>query len=607
MEFLFRHRAPRPIQSDVMREVYSAVSSGQHLLLHAPTGIGKTDAVLSPALTYALDAGKTVVFLSPKISQHQMALDVARGIMGKHGVHFRVVEVVGRQYLCIHPFARKLRGDEFYELCKRLRDAEACPHYSKYYRSSSFPWSYVGGNVADHETAMDVGLSQEICPYELLSDLLPDADLVIGDYFHVFSPRVGKVFLKKLGKSLEDIVLLVDEAHNLPERVRSVMSVSTSLSAIRNAADEVRHFDAELAEDLLSAAEELESRASTLAAGVAVEISAVDLHEIFPFSFEDAAEGLRAAGQEFLEYTGKRKSYALRLARFLELWDQEGPFLRYIRLTDRGNVFVTMRALDPGSLAGKIFDDVHASVLFSGTLHPLEMYRDLLGIPVERARMRSYPSPFPPENRLVLAVPTVTTRYSRRGSTEFQRIGDLVSRTILAVPGNVAVFFPSYDLLNAIQSYVEIPGRLLLVQQPNMTPSSVSSLLERFRANRGKAVLFAVAGGSLAEGVDYPGDDLLVAIIVGIPLAEMDLERRALIDYYEKKFRRGWLYGYIYPAITRVLQAAGRVIRSERDRGAIVLLDERYTWQNYKKAFPPDFRPKVVSDPAPVLRDFFSQ
>ena len=140
-----------------------------------------------------------------------------------------------------------------------------------------------------------------------------------------------------------------------------------------------------------------------------------------------------------------------------------------------------------------------------------------------------------------------------------------------------------------------------------MTPEETAALLSTFRAQRDKgAVLFAVAGGSLAEGIDYPGRDLLGVIVVGIPLAEMNMETQALIEYYEEKLGRGWYYGYIYPAISKALQAAGRCIRSEEDRGVIVFMDERYTWKNYKKAFPRDFEPIVTPDPVPYIRHFFS-
>jgi len=611
VEFLFRHRSPRRVQKELMLEIYAAVKEGKHLIAHAPTGTGKTDATISAALTYTLDAGKTLLFLSPKISQHEMALNVVAGISKKHSLTVKTVEFVGKQYMCVHPLARRLKGEEFYELCKRMREKELCPYYCNYLEDerSSF-WPLFGQSVISHDVVIAKADAIEECPYEVASELLSDADVVIGDYYHLFSPRSGEVFRKKLSKKLSDVVLIVDEAHNLPDRIRRVISYSLSTKALESAAKEAAGLDPEVSALLREASEDLKNVASSMAPGEERAIDRADLISWWPFDFTSFAEELEDLGREYLELSGKGKSALLKVARFLSGWaESEGPFLHYIHFWKDGTtVSVARKALDPSVLSEEIFSELHSAVLVSGTLTPGGMYRDLLGLDPSRTVIREYPSPFPRENRLVLIVPSVTTRYSRRRPSEFERIAGELRRIVSAVPGNVAVFFPSYDVLFSVLPFADFAGRPLFVQKPDMKPEEVASILSSFRSNSSVgAVLFAVAGGSLSEGVDYPGSDLLAAVIVGIPLAEMNLETKAIIEYFEEKMGKGWAYGYIYPAVAKAVQAAGRVIRSEKDRGVIVLLDERYTWKNYYSALPRDWDPVITEDPVPYIRRFWNQ
>ncbi len=612
MEILFRHERPRRYQRELMEDVWRAVVEGKHVVAHAPTGIGKTDAVISPALTYALDAGKVVVYLSPKISQHVMALKVVSGISSKYGVKVWAVEFVGKRYMCIHPIARRLSGEEFYELCRKLREKESCPYYKKFIEDerASF-WPQFPSGIVHHEDIISLGESEEMCPYEIASELISSANVVVGDYYHVFSPRVGKVFLKKLRRKMEDIILIVDEAHNLPERIRKILTFSLSTRTLLGAAREAIGLDPDVARELSDAADEILSRVSTFAPGEERRISPEDLHDWLPFDFKEMAERLEDLGREYIELSGKNRSYLLSVARFLANWDEgEGVFLHYVRLwRDGTTASVVKRALDPSYISGPIFERIHAGILVSGTLTPPEMYRDLLGMDPARTILREYPSPFPKENRLVLVVPTATTRFSRRRAEEYRRIARILGEIIEAIPGNVAVFFPSYNVMHGVLQFAPgYIGRKIFVQREDMGPDELAEMLENFRRQREKgAVLFAVAGGSLAEGIDYPGRDLLGVVVVGIPLAEMNMETQALIEYYEEKLGRGWFYGYIYPAISKALQAAGRCIRSETDRGVIVFLDERYTWKNYRKAFPRDMEFIVTQDPATHIRAFWSE
>ncbi len=588
---LLRHETPRKYQKELIEDISKALETGSHLVAHAPTGIGKTDAITSVTVPFSLETGKLIVYLSPKISQHENVVRSIKGIMEKYDVRIKTVELVGRQYMCIHPLASRLSGEDFYEVCKKLREREECPFYVNYY-SGEWGWE---GLVVTHRYALTLGESREICPYEWASGLLKDAQFVIGDFYHIFSPRTGQVILSRLDRELEDTVIVVDEAHNLPDRIRKVLSFSLRDTFVERAIEEAASVDEsveEILRDLLSFIRELPEGT--------VE---VDLFDSL-FNPEEVGEHLEELGKLYLDASGKTKSYLLRVGRVLKYWKEgDTGFFRYV-YRNKG-VSVVKRALDPSYVTEEIAEKVHSLILVSGTLTPPEMYMELLGMERERTMLREYPSPFPRENRLIVVDTEVTTRFSQRRPSMFRKIGERVSRVIEATPGNTAVFFPSYDVMRAVEPYVQT-DRPVLIQEERMGPKETLDLVRKFKEMRDVgAVLMGVAGGSLSEGVDYPGKDLLTVIVVGIPLSDMTPETEALISYYEEKTGRGWMYGYIYPAITRTLQAAGRCIRSETDVGAIVLMDERYTWSNYKKAFPKDFIFLKSQQPWELVEEFF--
>jgi len=241
----------------------------------------------------------------------------------------------------------------------------------------------------------------------------------------------------------------------------------------------------------------------------------------------------------------------------------------------------------------------------SGTLSPTEMYADLLGFPKDSIK-KEFPSPFPEENRLTLIIPKTTTKFTQRSEAQFNEISNVCSEIINSIPGNSAIYFPSYFLRDEIAKFFE-PSceKTIFYEQPKMTKEEKQNLLERFKKNK-KAVLLGVAAGSFGEGIDLPGI-LKCVIVVGLPLDRPDLETKELIKYYDLQYGKGWDYGYIMPALTRTMQNAGRCIRSGTDKGVIVFLDQRYTWPGYFKCFPSDWKIKITLDYANKINDFFEK
>jgi DNA excision repair protein ERCC-2 len=244
----------------------------------------------------------------------------------------------------------------------------------------------------------------------------------------------------------------------------------------------------------------------------------------------------------------------------------------------------------------------------SGTLTPQSMYVDLLGLEEENTTTRAFKSPFPDENRLSLIVDTVTTKYSERDESMYQKYAWYLDKSFEAVPGNCAAFFPSYSMMNRVRDLLlEKTDQQLYVEQQRMNKEEKQTLVNKFasRKEQGDGALLGVAAGSLGEGVDYPGEVMKAAFVVGLPLQKPDLETKSLINFYDHKFGKGWDYGYSYPAMHRAVQAAGRCIRSKTDKGALVFMDKRYDWSNYRKVLPPDYKLKNTRAPWKEIEEFF--
>jgi len=236
------------------------------------------------------------------------------------------------------------------------------------------------------------------------------------------------------------------------------------------------------------------------------------------------------------------------------------------------------------------------------------MYRDLMGFD-NKTLLREYKNPFPEGNKLSLIIPDTTTKYTARDESMFKRIAGIIAGITNTVPGNTILFFPSYDLRDKVYIYFnKISSKTAFLEQRGLKKKEKNELLERFKCYKDVgAVLLATSSGNFGEGIDLMGDFLKGVVIIGLPLDRPNIETKALIDYYENKFKKGWDYGYILPAITRVMQNSGRCIRSETDRGIIAFVDERYAWESYRKCFPNDSNLKVTKNYLEEIDKFFKK
>jgi len=601
-------------QKAMLEDCADSFKEGGHLIAHAPTGIGKTAAVLTAALEYAIEKDKVVFFTTSKQSQHRIAIDTLKAMQQRSDTQIVVTDIVAKQDMCPRDFA-----SEYYivfnEFCKLEQKTKRCPYFIS---DNKAALGRLKEEIHHVQDLTQVCVSHMVCPHKTALDLGARSQVVVCDYNHLFTD-ISERTLAKINRDLDEIILIVDEAHNLPDRIRMQLSDSLNLTRLKEAFTEAKRFDTRLLHFLKGLSKLIQDMAAALNGRSEAPLEEADLvaplEAILSSTLDkgyDTSKFIRAlttAGNKSIK-SGASRSALLQVAAFLEGWSKYTT--GYSRTISKGEPpRITYRLLDPSIITKEIFDGVHSSVLMSGTLYPQNMYSDLLGMGNERTLMRSYPSPFPDENKLVLVPRGITTRYTERGPAMYRKMANEIESLCQSVPGNIAVFFPSYALRDEVGVYIfdKKLDKKVLVEQKEMDKQEKENIIRdliRFRKWNG-ALLMGVQGGSLSEGMDYADNLLEATVVVGLPLAPPSLEVDALKNYYNEKFGpgKGEEYGYIFPALNRVLQASGRCIRSERDRGIIILMDERFGQQRYSKYFPKEMGFEITSDLKKSYDGFF--
>jgi len=615
-EIYFPYSKVRDVQSDMISDVYNAIKSKKHIIMHAPTGIGKTIAVLAPALSFAIKNDLTIFFLTSRQTQHKIVIDTLKQIKQKFTINFECADLIGKKWMCLQNGVDAMATSYFHEYCKSLRDESNCEFYLNTRKQNLQPT--VNAKQAIEELKIispcnvhdfiSEGKNKKLCPYELATLTATNAKVVIADYYYIFNNSIRDSFLIKINKKLENVILIVDEAHNLPTRIRDLLTQKTSSLAIENAKKEARKYGyAETIENL----EIVEN--ALFEAGKDIEnegvVSKNDLIDSINQNknYGDIVAELLFIGEDIRDK--QKKSFVLSVAKFLEAW--LGSDIGFGRILSKEigkklEISLAYRCLDPSIAAKGVIEKSYSTVLMSGTLTPTSMYKDILGF--SDVVEKEYKSPFPKKNRLNLIIPKTTTKFVERNHKQFEEIARVCGDIVNLIKGNTAIFFPSYDLMQNINEFfAKESNKPIFIEKQKMTKEEKEELLAAFKSYKSKgAVLLGISTGSFGEGIDMP-DVLKAVIIVGLPLNRPDIEAKLLIEYYDDKFSKGFEYGYVLPAITKCMQNAGRCIRSETDTGVIIFLDERYAWQNYYQCFPEDWEIEVDLDYESVLKGFFNK
>ena len=602
----FPHTAPRPIQEKLMEAVSRAVASGENLIAEAPTGSGKTAAVLYPALREGLTSGKQVVFLTSKTLQQKMAVSA---LVAMNERTFHTVQVRAKEKMCAND--RILCHEEFCRFARGYPEKMAASNILGRLRDT-YPHQ-------DPDTVFEEARREEVCPFEVQLELAGRADAIVADYNYVFEPAAAMRHL--VGEELEDVILLVDEAHNLPDRARRIYSPELLEEDWRALLNNLILQPGALFASLCASVEEVLDLLREAASELPEEGDAIA--ETLPPS--DAIHALRADWEpKLLAYLAWKRETKLalpddpvmdahfalqRFAAVLKMW---GPDFTCVVERRSAGIRLALVCLDPARALAPVFGAASSTVLLSATLTPPEAFERVLGLERGRTSSLSLPPPFPPENRKVMILPQVRTTYKAR-EENYGRIAKLISEMAEAHTGNALVLFPSYRFLADIAAVMPPIRARLLVQRADLSDFERQQILQALASPpQGGILLFAVSGGMYAEGVDYPGELLSAVFVVSPALPQVSFERELLRRYFEEQEEAGFEYAYLQPGMTRVVQAAGRLIRSETDRGVIALICRRFLEKPYARYLPRDWyeetpRELVTDRPAEEIREFFEK
>lgn len=607
----FPHGDIRPIQDELIGLVSEGLKNKKHVIAHAPTGLGKTAATLAPAVSFAMkNDNTTVFFLTSRHTQHKIVIDTLKKMKENFGLDFIATSIIGKKHMCLQPNVDQLGSNEFSEYCKSLRDKDECVYYSNARSKTNVAGSALFEDLkrlspVPVEELLEKCRKADICPYDMAVSLASKSKVIVSDYYYIFDSYIREIFFKKIGKSLSDSVIIVDEGHNLPSRLRELLTRKLSDRILKRAIKESKKYQLDDASVLLTGLEAIlcdisESLGSGNERLVGREEFIGKVNSLG--EYDKIVAQLKAAGGVVREQ--QRISSIDWITSFLEAWPSGDEGFCRILSKDPSRILLTYRCLDPAMASKDVIDASLNTIIMSGTLSPAVMYRDLLGFPKD-SLTKEFPSPFPKENMLAMVVPKTTTRYASRSPAQYSNISKICAEIIDNIPGNAAIFFPSYSLKADIGRTLGTGCRKTIFdEQPKMSKEEKQGMLDRF-CKYNNAVLLGVAAGSFGEGIDLPGV-LKCVIVVGLPLGHPDLESDALIKYYDKKFGKGQEYGYVMPALTKTMQNAGRCIRSGTDRGVLIFLDERYTWPVYFKCFPSHWNLKIGLDYVNRINSFFA-
>jgi DNA excision repair protein ERCC-2 len=586
----------RKNQEEIIRVIERTLSGG-HLVLQSGTGSGKTICALYPSLKFATSSSKKVLYLVRTNSQQRQVIVELQRIGGVFGMGFQ-----GRPATCLairdNPRLREGSPEDLMRYCshRKARTARGerggCKYYSNLLNADLKEIEdWARREVPPMEQFFDKCRRLRICPYETSKLLIPMADVVTCPYIYFFGFGVRSAFLEWMGIDTKDMILVVDEAHNLPEYAREMQSAHLTLHSLRLAMREaeefgdvkvlgsvsVKRFCDVLYDAILQlVAEYVEEDDGLLPPN---ELEEVLMHKftLTSIQLESLFRNLMSYGEVIRkkrEEDGKLpRSFIFSLGYFLSFWASMEAS-SYAKLVNAGDSLgIEGFCLDPSHI-GEMVAECHASIHMSGTLEPLVQYREILDLP-ESTVLARFRSPFPSENRLVLFVEDVTTRYEELRTSEemIPRLNKYVLDLVENIPRNTVVFFPSHDRLEEFLEAGANVSRTIFTERRGSTQDELMATVDDFRT--GSGVLLAVMGGRVGEGLDFPDKELEIAVLVGIPYPKPTAKHKSLVRYLDLRFGKGWDYAVKAPATRRILQCIGRLIRKGDDIGVAVILDRR--------------------------------
>ena len=582
-------------QRELAKYVYVAAKKGKKLFLEAPTGIGKTMSTIFPFIKVLREDEKSKIFYLTAKTSGKEAAHQALKLLKEKGLSLSDIIITAKDKICF---------------CKgKACNPDECPYTKGYYNKIQTVLRYCLLNYDDFDLNLinRIAYENQICPFEFELDLSLFMDVVVCDYNYLFDPIS---YMKRyFDEDSSHFLALVDEAHNLVDRSRGMYSASLSYESFKEARKSVKH-----------------SKLSKL------KLALSKMNKLFKEYLDDNQEGEHVVSA-FNEYTYKTLSsfittmqdinkndnkemskdllsYYLEVNRFAKILEfVNDDYLLYYEIKGH-NVVLNVVCLDASKFLQSAMNNLKSTVLFSATLSPIDYYVNLLGGDEKSPRV-IFPSPFPKDNLKIIIAPKVSVRYKKR-ETSYQDVASYIKSFVTNKIGNYFIFLPSYEYLHKLMPYIDIDNANIYEQNQDMDDEEKVSFLDNFVANPQKTNLgFVVVGGAFGEGIDLVSDRLIGAVIVGVGMPKINFISNYIAKHYDDLGLSGYDYAYLNPGMNKVMQALGRVIRSENDRGAVLLLDERYATNEYHDCFKAEWRdyevalkPEEVSD---ICKSFFKE
>ncbi len=604
-------------QDVLIKECYRDIRAGKRLFAQAPTGIGKTLSTLYPAVR-ALGEGHIdrIFYLTAKAAVRREAFLAAASLF-EAGAKLRTVVLSARDQLCKNEVAKC----DPIGISRHCNPGD-CPRARGFYEKCTVAIGELLSVRNGYSRAVIEQIADKygICPYEFQLELSELCDIIICDYNYVFDPMV---YLRRyFGTDALDgkNVFLIDEAHNLADRARAMYSASldSTLSAelyrLLPEGEAVRDKIEKLNVSLLGLRRLCRDTAQKDGQGI---LRGYDVNHTAPEALLSQIHETKSALDLYLtkhrgasfEPAGHALLSALKKIDVIgEHFDRS--FLTFVEI-EGDKTTLSLLCLDPASVLDARLSLAHAAVLFSATMTPLDYFADILGGGKGAVKL-SLASPFNRENLCLCAMTGISTRYEDREKS-YRKIVSAIAASVSPKKGNYIVYFPSYDYMEHVaeefrKKYPTVP---LIQQTRGMSGAEKERFLDAFADDTSLRIGFCVLGGSFSEGVDLPGRRLIGSIIVGTGLFALSNEGNILSEHYEATRERGFDYAYVYPGMNRVLQAAGRVIRREEDRGVVILIDDRYAEERTRRLFPEHWSgieyARSSLELAEIVRDFWNK
>lgn len=575
IEFPFPYREG---QRDLVASVYRTILRKKKLFIQAPTGVGKTMATVFPAVRAVGEGlGEKIFYLTAKTITRTVA-EQAFSLLKEKGLLYKTITLTAKEKICF---------------CEEAEcNPDACPYAKRHFdrvNDAVFDLITHSGDWS-REVLEEQAKKHMVCPFEMSLDVSNWADAVICDYNYAFDPQAHlKRFFSESGKG--EYLFLIDEAHNLVERGREMYSASLYKEDLLEVRKLVKAEDPKLAKRLSECNQQfLELKRVCEHYQILKSVSHIVLKLMNVLSkLEDYLEECKDA-----EKKKRVLDFYFAVRSFLNIHDMmDENYVIFSEMMEDGRFQIKLFCVNPAVNLQNYLEQGNSTIFFSATLLPVHYYKKLLSVEKEDYAVYAHSS-FPQENKFLFIGTDVSTRYTRRGESTYQRFARYIAVMAEQKKGNYMAFFPSYRFLEEVHTcFLECVDHEVdsICQVSYMDEEQREEFLEEFEREREKSlVAFCVMGGIFSEGIDLTEDKLIGAVIAGTGLPQVCTEREILKQYFNAADMDGFDYAYLYPGMNKVLQSAGRVIRTESDRGVILLLDDRFREMRYREVFPREWQ-----------------